>query len=298
MNKTCQAAPEEVRAPRFALPKGATDAHFHVFGPAVKFAYVPTREYTPPDALPATAERLFASASIERAVLVQATVYGRDNRRHLTAAAEMRIPTRVVVVTDLDTPIGDLSEMHDRGARGVRFILAHDGGLSAQDLEPFADKLKDLGWHVQLMLKPAQLVELERRLDRLSCPVVIDHIGMIDPAGGLAQPAFRALLRLVGNGNCWVKLSGFYRLSHEGAPYRDMRDMIGALAAEAPGRLFWGSDWPHPLFSGAMPNLADLIEPLPDWIPDAAVRQRVLVDNPAEFYGFDKFAETSVRIGN
>jgi len=59
-----------------------------------------------------------------------------------------------------------------------------------------------------------------------------------------------------------------------------------ALLDAAPGRLVWGTDWPHVMVKGRMPNDGDLCDLLSDWVPDPALRQRVLVDNPAALYGF------------
>jgi predicted TIM-barrel fold metal-dependent hydrolase len=109
---------------------------------------------------------------------------------------------------------------------------------------------------------------------------------MVKPAEGLQQPAFQALLRLIKLGHCWVKISGAYRLSEQGPAYGDLAPFARALAEAAPRRLVWGSDWPHPAFKGKMPNDADLLDLLLDWIPDAGVCKQVLVDNPAALYGF------------
>ncbi len=37
-----------------------------------------------------------------------------------------------------------------------------------------------------------------------------------------------------------------------------------------------------------MPNDGDLCDLLADWIPDPELRKRVLVDNAAQLYGFDR----------
>ncbi len=109
---------------------------------------------------------------------------------------------------------------------------------------------------------------------------------MIPPKGGIEQPAFQALLRLIRGGRCWVKLSGGYRLSSEAPPYGDLIPFARALVKARPDRLVWGSDWPHAFFTGKMPNTTDLLDLLLDWVPDQAMRTRILVDNPATLYGF------------
>jgi predicted TIM-barrel fold metal-dependent hydrolase len=138
---------------------------------------------------------------------------------------------------------------------------------------------------VQFLAKGPQLVELEPRIAALPCDAVIDHIGMIRPSDGQAQPAFQALLRLVRRG-CWVKLSGAYRLSAEAPPYRDLAPFARELVAARPDRILWASDWPHVFVKGTMPNTTDLLDLLAEWVPDADTRRRILVDNPAALFGF------------
>ena len=49
--------------------------------------------------------------------------------------------------------------------------------------------------------------------------------------------------------------------------------------------MLWGTDWPHVMVKGAMPNDGDLADLLLDWVPEN-LRQQVLVANPARLYGF------------
>jgi predicted TIM-barrel fold metal-dependent hydrolase len=142
-----------------------------------------------------------------------------------------------------------------------------------------------MGWHIQLLAKGEQLLELLPRIEKLACPAVIDHIGMFRPAEGLGQPAFQAVLRLLGQGH-WVKLSGVYRLSREAPAYPDLRPFLAELVAARPDRLVWASDWPHAFVKGTMPDTTDLLDLLGEWVPDEAVRRQILVENPAALYGF------------
>jgi predicted TIM-barrel fold metal-dependent hydrolase len=153
------------------------------------------------------------------------------------------------------------------------------------DLERWAQRCNAIGWHIQFLAKGAQLLELEPRIARLACPAVIDHFGMISPADGVAQPAFQAVLRLLRAGH-WVKLSGAYRVSQQASPYRDLVPYMQALVEAGPERLVWASDWPHVFVKGEMPHTTDLLDVLADWVPDDATRHRILVENPAQLYGF------------
>lgn len=286
LTQPCQGPDPHPRPPKLPATPGATDAHFHLFGPVDRYPYVREREYTPPNALPEACRRLFGTLGIDRAVLVQPSVYGADNRCQLDGAAAIGIPARIIVVVPLATPDRELDRLHRSGARGVRFIVAHSGGLPLTELERFSERLQARGWHIQLMVRATDLVELEPRLAALRCDIVIDHMGMVAPGHGLEQPAFQALLRLLRGGRCWVKLSGGYRLSMQAPPYEDLRPFARALVAARPDRLVWGSDWPHAFFKGKMPNTTDLLDLLLDWVPDQAARTRILVDNPAMLYGF------------
>jgi len=286
MTELCQGPDLSPRVPRLKAPPGTTDTHFHLFGPESKYPYDPDREYTPPDATPQMARRHFDALGVQRVVAVQASVYKLDNRCQLDGVAEIGLPYRVVVTVPKETTDPELDALEERGVCGVRFIMAHGGGLPPEDLEFYADRMKELGWHLQLMVKPGHLIQLAPRLAKLSCPFVIDHMSMVKPGDGLQQPAFQALLRLIKLGHCWVKITGAYRLSENGPGYEDLAPFARALAEAAPRRLVWGSDWPHPAHKGVMPNDADLLDLLQTWIPDEAVRKQILVDNPAALYGF------------
>lgn len=285
MTDLCQGPDPHPRKPRMAVPPGATDTHFHLFADASRCPFVDEREYTPPEITPAMARHLFDTLGIQRAVVIQPSVYGENNSVQLEGAAQVGIPVRAVIVAPYSVTDRELTKLHDQGARGLRFILAHPGGLPLSDLERFADRIKDMGWHIQFLAKGPQLLEIAPRIEKLSCPAVIDHIGMIKPADGLAQPAFQAVLRLVRLGH-WVKLSGTYRVSQEPPPYRDLIPYVRELLAARPDRIVWASDWPHAFVKGKMPNTTDLLDMLLEWVPDEAARRGILVDNPATLYGF------------
>src|SRR5579871_1138822 len=264
----CQPPDPFPRPPRFQAPAGTTDTHFHILGPIEKYSYVAERDYTPTDALAEQAARLFRILGVRRAVLIQPSVYGEDNTCLLEASVHVGVPTRLVVALRAAASDRELRRLHDAGARGVRFILAHPGGVPLSDLDPLVDRIKEMGWHCQFLLRPLHLIELEDRLAKLTVDFVVDHVALIRPSdGGVAQPAFRALLRLVRSGRCWVKLTGGYRISSLDPPYRDVVPLVSALLEERPDRLLWGSDWPHVMVKGKMPNTTDLLDLLLDWVP-------------------------------
>jgi len=281
----CQGPDPHPRKPHFKMPAGATDTHIHLFGSQSRYPLVDLREYTPQLVTPALARQLFDTLGVQRAVVIQPSIYGEDNRAQLEGARDIGIPTRAVIVARHDTSDRDLMALHEQGARGLRYVLAHPGGLPLADLERWAARAKELGWHIQFLAKGQQLLEIAPRLEKLACPAVIDHIGMFKPGDGIDQPVFRAVLRLVQQGH-WVKLSGAYRLSEQAPPYPDLKPFVAKLLAARPDRLVWASDWPHVFIKTPMPNTTDLLDALADWVPDETTRNRILVDNPAALYGF------------
>lgn len=281
----CQAPHSEAKRPSLVAPKGATDSHVHIFGPESKYPFVRDRKYTPPDASPGAYRALAALLGIERVVLVQPSIYGIDNSRQFDSVRELGMPARVVAVLPIDIPDSELRRLHALGGRAVRFVASQPGGLPVFELERFSQRLHEQGWHIELMLTAAQVVELEPRIAKLRCRTVIDHMGSIEAGAGLGQPAFAALLRLVSNG-CWTKLSAAYRLSAVPLPYSDVAQFATRLIEARPDRVIWGSDWPQAYFSGVMPNSADLLDTLLAWAPAEDRRKRILVDNAADLYGF------------
>lgn len=282
----CQKPDPNPRRPRFTPPPGTTDTHFHIFGPQDRYPLVPNRRFTPPEASIDDYVTMHRTLGLSRAVLVQPSGYGTDNRCQLDAARMMDFPTRIIVVVAPDVTDRELDTLYQAGARGVRFNPSQPSSLPLTELERYAERLDAKGWHIQLMLTPAQLVELAPRLKTLRCDFVLDHMSDIPAAGGTAQPAFQALLQLLDGARCWIKLSAGYHGSQQEPPYRDLFPMVHALVDARPDRLLWGSDWPHVNIAGRMPNSAEFLDLLLDWVPDTAARDRILVDNPARLYGF------------
>ncbi len=276
----------QLRPPRLMAPAGSTDCHFHIFGPEDRYPYVPVRRFTPPTVSVAQFEDVCRQLGIQRAVLVQPSGYGFDNSRALDAAAEMTLETRLVVVLPLDAPDAEWARHHAAGARGLRMIATQPGGLGLAELERAGARMAELGWHIQLLVNPDQLLEAEPRLAKLPCPVVLDHMAHCPADGGTAQAPFQSILRLLRGGRTWVKLSAGYHLSKQPAPYRDLLPMVHALVAAAPDRLVWASDWPHVTMSNMKLSSTDLFDLLLDWVPDEAARHSVLVGNPTQLYGF------------
>jgi predicted TIM-barrel fold metal-dependent hydrolase len=245
----------------------------------------PGRHYTPSEALVPRYLTLADTIGIQRMVVVQASIYGTDNAVTLDAIKQFG-PDRARGVAVVDDTFDDaaLQHMHDQGIRGVRFNMVSGNGTPEDQLTALARRLGPLGWHIQIYADGPKLLEIGPLLASLPVEVVIDHCGGVKAALGTSHPQFQALLRLLESGRAWVKLCS-YRASSAGAPYSDVEANVRALVAEAPDRCVWGTDWPHSQMN-PVPEAGLLLDQLFDWVPDATIRQKILVDNPAQLYGF------------
>ena len=276
------------RVPSFKPPPGACDTHCHVFGPGDVFPFVATRKYTPPDAPKENLRKLHAVLGIERAVIVQASCHGTDNRAMLDAIASSSGRYRGVCNASDEFSSDYFQELHDGGIRGVRFnFVKHLGGAPDLDkMRRIIERVSDFPWHVELHFDAKDLLEFESVIDAIPLPVVIDHMGRVPVADGVQQAPFQSLLdKLRDSDSLWVKVSGSERISAKGPPFTDAAPFGAACIEAAPDRCIWGTDWPHPNVR-IMPNDADLVDIIPKMIPDPDLQQKVLVDNPAKLFGF------------
>ncbi len=277
--------------PLHPAPAGACDCHAHIFGPAARFPFEEGRSYTPPDASQADYLAMLEALGISRMVIVQPSVYGFDNRCTVEAVQAFGTDrARSIVMIPPDIAERDLQALHDGGARGVRFITVSPGGGSLDQLRDVAARIAPLGWHIQMYVPAQTWHDLSPVIPGLPVPVVMDHLAGIKADQDERDAGTAAVLRLLDTGRCWVKLSG-YRASVAGHPYHDVAPLARRLAAQAPDRCVWGTDWPHPNMYEHMPDDGALLDLLADWVPDTAQRRRILVDNPARLYGFGPSGE-------
>jgi len=268
------------------LPAGSTDCHSHVVGPVERWPMIADRRYEPEQGPVDDYIAAMAQLGIERCVLVQPSIYGTDNGCQIEGMQQIgRDRCRGIAVVGADVADAELRRLHDAGMRGVRFNL-RSGGLGIGDLETVCRKIAPYDWHAQIFTSAPVIAELEPQLRQLPVPVVLDHMGGPDPAQGLEQPGFQALLRLLGDRIAWVKLSGAERLSGQDSGYDDVVPFARALVAAAPERAVWGIDWPPSRFYRTPPQPADWIRQLVKYVQLHEALGRVLVDNPANLYGF------------
>ncbi|GGJ28034.1 amidohydrolase family protein [Neoroseomonas lacus] len=271
--------------PRYPVPPLACDAHCHVFGPADRFPYAATRTYTPEDKPKEALAALHRRLGLGRAVIVQASCHGTDNRAMVDALRSDPVRYRGIAMIDDATPDADLRDMHEAGVRGIRFnfIKALGGGPDMALVRRAADRVRPLGWHLVLHLQGDGVREMEAFIRGADMPVVIDHMGRVDPALGVEGPAFRTLLALLEDPRIWVKLSGAERMAR--SPFTEALPFARALQHAAPDRVLWGTDFPHPNLATPVDEM-EMLNLIPEFAPTPEDRQRLLVDNPAALYGF------------
>jgi predicted TIM-barrel fold metal-dependent hydrolase/predicted NBD/HSP70 family sugar kinase len=288
-------------AASFAVPSGACDSHVHVFGAAAEFPFVAARSYTPPPASAAELAALLDNLRLSRVVIVQPSVYGSDNSCTLDGMRRLGGRARGIAVIDEATSDAALDEMHRAGIRGVRVNLETGGetdpDAARRNLAAAVARVAALGWHVQVYTRLSVIARLSEELARLPVPIVFDHFGGARASDGADQPGFAELLALVAAGHAYVKLSAAYRSSDKAPAYDDMAPFARALIAANPDRLLWGSDWPHPHAAPPGKALEEVapfydiddglaLNQLPSWTRNAAIRRKILVDNPTRLYGF------------
>lgn len=275
------------------LPPLACDSHMHIFDN--RFAPSPHWARTPPHA-PVTAYRMLQKRlGTSRAVVVTPSTYGTDNSCTLDALDQLGECARGVAVVDLDVTNDELARLSARRVRGLRvnFVSPQSWGTTTPEmLVKIAQKVANhpdcVAWHIQIFVEPEMLILMQKVLQQMPVPLVIDHLGRIDPSDGASSEAYAVLRRLLDAGNTWVKLSGAYMRSTVGAPsYSDTLPLGCSLVNAAPERLVWGSDWPHTTEVPGSVNDADLVNLLYFWAGSESKMNRILVDNPSELYNFN-----------
>jgi predicted TIM-barrel fold metal-dependent hydrolase len=270
-------------APKLKLPANACDCHMHIYD-AARFPPLRPGARMQPDAAVADYRLLQQRIGTSRTVVVQPAAYHTDNDVTLDAIAQLGREARGIAVLHPDVTDAELKRLDAGSIRGIRFTQfdPRTAATTREMIEPLAQRVAPLGWHVQIHLRSDQIVEAADLLQRLPGTVVFDHLGRL--AGGVNDPALTIIRRMLDRGRTWVKLSGAYFFG-EAPAYADALPVARAYVAAAPERVIWGSDWPHPT-EAEKPDDAMLVDRLSDWAPDEATRRRILVDNPAALYGF------------
>ena len=277
--------PGPISKPVNHAPLGATDTHFHIFGPVERYPLSPRRLYNHCLSTVSEYRKLAVAIGIQRMVIVQASIYGTDNSCMIDAIEEFGFNcARGIAVVDETLQQKDIAYLHSKGIRGIRFN-AITGVTPLELLPKIAALIEPYGWHIQLWIKAERLLGISEMLKDFPVDIVLDHMAQVPLDRGLNDPLVSNVFRLQDTGRCWIKLTN-YRISNQLAPYSDADDVTIELIRNAPERCLWGSDWPHIYLEGrAMPDAGVLFDNLYRWC-DAQTAKKILVDNPEKLYGF------------
>lgn len=289
--RDCIAPDRNPRKPGITLPKGSVDTHVHVF--ESHYPLSPARGYNPPDSTLDDLRHLHATLGVDRVVFTQPSPYGIDNQAIIDGATALNAETpnraRMVVAVGADVTEDDIAAFHKLGARGVRLNTDNKGGMPIgfDEIPDLEAKLRPFGWHIEWLFPGKDILDLMPILQKIRVPMSIAHFAYQPATAGVGAPGFQALLNLVREGNTWVKISGANRVSATDLPpYDDVQPMARALIEANEDRIMWGTDWPHPNKYEVNPNDGDLVDAFGQWVPDEAMRRKIMVETPEKFYDF------------
>ena len=276
-----------VSAPRSPLPAESCDTHVSLIGDPERYPTIPQPSYTPGHSVDFAAYDVFQEAfGINRAVFIQASLYGSDNRLLLDTLEKLADDRyRGVAFVQPETPQQELHYMHRLGVRGARVNTLFRTHTRPALLPDLAAAIRPLGWHIDLQADVSEFRDFHGQISELDVPVVVDHMGHIPSDIGVQARGFQDMIRLLQEGRIWVRLSGFCRITvRETLPFTDIKPYMDALIAARPDRLIWGSNWPHLTIDFTPPSDADLFAEFSDWVGDDALFRQILVDNPTALY--------------
>lgn len=259
--KSCMPPDPHTCIPSLAPPKGACDAHCHVFGPQQVFPYHPNATYHPPDGPEEALAAPHQTLGIARAVIVQASCHDPDNRAMRDALPTSPQTYRGVCNANDSFPDEDFADLDSGGVRGVRFnFLTHLGGTpDLEMIERVLQRIKPLGWHLVIHVNAEDIIIFQDFFLKFDMDIIVDNIRRVPTNARVHQPAFQILRQFIERDNWWVKICGSERISAAGPPFYDAVPYAQELVEIAPDRILWGT----------------------------ALQKKILVDNPARLYGFD-----------
>jgi predicted TIM-barrel fold metal-dependent hydrolase len=287
MSKLTQAPDPNPKKPKLKAPLGACDTHVHLFGPAAKYPFAPDSPYTSADQLPETLFKLQDALGLSTAVVVSPGGYSRSYDMLTDVLARYPDRLRGVALLPDDTPSPEMARLNKLGVRGLRMISEKRGLHLPHFNREIAARAHEHGWHVQFYPHGIDIIDYADQLLSLPNDIVLDHFASIPAAGGVDQPAVKAVLKMLDSGRVWLKLSGPMRCTPGNFPYAPVTPLAQAFVRHAPERMVWGTDWPHVNMNDReMPNDGDLLDLMLEWVPDEAVRNRILADNARKLYVF------------
>lgn len=275
----------EPRRPQFEVPAGACDTHAHIYDAGGRYPLKSGRPFTPPPVTVDDYRKMLDALGLERAVIVHSGVH-EDHQITVDALLASGGRWRGIAVANPAMTEKEIAELDAAGFRGVRFNPFNAPAAGLIGIEELSARIAPFGWHVQLHLNAEHLVEMAPRLKSLPVDIVVDHLGHMPTVAGVDHPGFQLLLGMLREGRTWVKLSAPMRFEDDRPPYPSVAPFVQALIEASPSHCVWGTDWPHVIHDGYMPNDGELLDLLAVWVPDEGLRKKILVDNPARLYGF------------
>jgi predicted TIM-barrel fold metal-dependent hydrolase len=265
------------------------DCHVHVFDPQ-RFPYAADTWYRPTGGETGTATQLghvLDAHGVQHALLVGPNSgYGLDNRCLLDAIAQGRGRYKGIAVVRNDASRAELQDLQAAGVIGVAMNVALLGVNFYRDTGPLLARLRELGMWAQVQVQADELVSLKPMLRDSGTKMLFDHCGRPDPAVGIGQAGFAALLAMADTGRACVKLSSLVKCSTQTYPYMDAWPYVRALlAAYSPTHLVWGSDWPF-LRAPARIDYGPLLALFEQLVPNSADCRAIWWDTPRRLFGF------------
>jgi len=281
--------------PKTRLPHGAVDAQMHMYRPG--FPALPGGPDLPAGALPDADQyrSVMRWLGIDRVIITQGNAHRHDNSNLVACLGEMGDVARGVGVIDGATGEAELDRLSAAGVVGARIMDLPGGAVGLGDLEAIDARAVARGWMIAVQFDGTKILEHEARLRAIKSRWVFDHHGKF--FGGVAPdgPEVAAVKRLIDGGNCWFKFAGAYESSNSGGPaYEDVGEVSRAIAAHAPERIVWGTNWPHNLArtTADYPDDAVLTDTILGWLPDDLTRHLALVENPEKLFGLTPSGDT------
>ncbi|MBP2550491.1 D-galactarolactone isomerase [Neorhizobium galegae] len=284
------------REPAISLPRGSVDAQMHMYLPG--YPALPGGPGLPAGDLPTPAQyrQLMAWLGIDRVIITQGNAQQRDNSNIIACLAEMGDVARGVAAVGAGVSDAELDQLQQAGVVGLRIMDLPGGATDLSALETLDAKAYARGLMLAIQFDGSKILEHETRLAALKSRWVFDHHGKFFAGVTPDSPQVAVTQRLIDAGNCWFKFAGVYESSKSGGPaYEDVAAIARLLAAHAPERIVWGTNWPHNLAREQKdyPDDAELLETVLSWLPDEAALQRALVDNPEELFALPAFREAT-----
>jgi len=193
------------------------------------------------------------------------------------------------VAIDPTTSDEDINAMTEKGVRSARIMNILKGAVGLDQMLAVNARIHPFGWSLIVQFDGRDMVQHVPDLEKIQGDYVIDHTGKFLEPVNVDSPAFKALLKLVDRGNCYVKIAGRYETSITGYPsYEEVGALSKAIIQHTPDRIIWGSNFPHNMSNCAenYPDDVHLLDLVNEWAGSDMNRQKMCVDNPVKLYGF------------